>query len=364
MLLGDDPSPPDKQSRRARWVDPVGLVAIVAGMIAVGLLGDRGQKDPAPEPTTTTAVAQTSTTAVVGPGTGTPPSLDGGPLLDRGKRTVLFLESPTPRIVDIGAGTVRELAPLGTPPLVVALEHGFVVPRNGTKQLVRLSTGGDEVGTLDVQTSGLLRATDGSWWSIQDRGFKGFDLVELDEEFRFRERLVHIPRGAGVVGATTNGFVVGHFNSITVVDPDTGEPRDLGRGDPIAAHGRTIARFVCRSLRCTIELVDSQTGRAAAIADLPDVQSYVRGQFSHDGRWFAVIVNSTDDAALLLIDTTQRRAQKIRQASDNPIAFSADDDYLFVVADGALDAYELETGAWSKLPIDVTGVRQIAVTGR
>jgi hypothetical protein len=119
-------------------VDAAGLVAVVAGILAIGLLGDDGGRDQAPPPTTTT-----TTVGRPGPAptlTGTPTSVATTPIAvgralaqDTGT-TLLVLGQGRPRLFDVDTGVLREGGPTGVDAVGVRGAFLFSDPNGVTRQ--------------------------------------------------------------------------------------------------------------------------------------------------------------------------------------------------------------------------------------
>jgi hypothetical protein len=346
LLLGDAPPPP---KRRPRWLDAAGLAAVVAGILAIGVLGDRGSRDEAPPTTTTTttpAVQPRPGPAIVEPAprVTTAPIAVGRTLAEDTGTTLLVLGQSTPRLFDVDAGVLREV-PAATSSDAVGVRGGFVLSNpNG---LSTLAANGTEVRPFDAEGLRLggqvvAAGADRVWVTTQsDDG--GLSARELGTDGRPTGRQLSLPRNVTVEGATDDGLVVSQVGSVTFVDADGGSGRDLGAGMVVAVGPRTVARLGCHVLRCRLELVDVRTGRSQLVEDLPAV-ARARGAFSPSGRWLAAKVEVGNDRSfLVVIDVVGHRAGPGIEDGD-AFAFAgraAHHDVLFVAGSSRLVAYDL-----------------------
>jgi hypothetical protein len=362
-MLTDDPPP---RRSRPRWVDGLGLAAVVGGILAVGVLGDGGEPAVRPTPTTVPTAVPTTAPRTSVPTTTTSTSLAQpaalGPLLPRSTGVVLFLLGPsTPKLIDVDTGTVRSIS-IPTLGSAAASPHGFVVGDVATGELRLISAAGDVQPLPLAASGGLLPGADGRWWSVAGGGERA-SLSEVDAGFQPTGPTIDLPPNVMPAGGVEDGIVVSQFGSVSLVARD-GHVRDLGAGDVVAVRNRLLARFGCPRLRCTVDLVDTRSGRVRPVAGLPDVTSHVGGRFSPDGRWLALILNEPTASVLVLVDVDRGRAELLRSAARGPFAFSTDGRWLFVVDGSLLDAYDTVEEGWSRLPVDVTATHDLAASDR
>ncbi|MCU1378788.1 MAG: hypothetical protein JWN29_1771 [Acidimicrobiales bacterium] len=371
LFLSDDPPP---RKGRPRWLDGAGLGGVVAVMLAVGVLGDRGPKDQtAPAPTTTTSTTspfrtgtpydQTTTTEAP---TTTTSVLRLGPLLPFQTDTVLLLNGgSTPMLVDVDAGTAMRI-PVANSFGALAVGGGFVLPGQGSFQL--LPSSGLPVTTVaapvNMGHNRLMAGSSRTFWTTTEQ-LDGVEVVELGLDGAGTGRKVVLPVGAYVAGALDGALVVNSHGSLTLVD-HTGRRRALGTGDVVAARGRTVARQSCALLRCRVELVDTVTGRARVVPELADVTGYLGGgAFSPDGRWLAYVLSTSGGGGqITVLDTAGGESWSAPEADNQlPFTFSPDSRVLFSVNAGQVCARVLATGDQHCLEgLGSSGAQEIVAT--
>ncbi|MCU1373432.1 MAG: hypothetical protein JWO68_718 [Actinomycetia bacterium] len=353
LFLSDDP-PPTKG--RPRWVDAVGLAAVVGVILAVGVLGDRGSRHPAaPAPTTTSTTTSAfdrgtpyERTTTTEPPSTTTTIVRLSPALPFPTHAVLLLNngSGLPLLVDVDAATATRVssATWGA----VAVGNQFVLPGEGSFQVLPAS--GRPATTVEASmTAGpqqLLASGPGTFWSSRN-GPGEVQMTELDLAGRSTGRKVTVPAGAYVAGVVDAGLVVAHHGSLTLIEVASGRPRDLGTGEVVAARGQRIARQRCLLLRCRLELVDTRTGRSRPIPGLATVNGYLsRGAFSADGRWLAYTLTDENGERLTAVAIDGGRTRTTEPSGSTvPLAFSPDGSVLFSVTGTQLCAWVLETDA-------------------
>lgn len=361
LLLGEDPPPP---KRRSRWVDVMGLAAILGGMVAVGVLGDRGEREERAEPTPATSTtarapewvpnASTSSTARVP--TTVPQAYSLGALTDRLTATTLLVRRASrSELLDVDTGEVIPVmgAEVGQP---FPVRGGFVL---AGRQLELLRVSGERVPVRELDGTWPVATTVATVW-LQ----AGAQVVEETLEGRPTGRALPVPFGSYLAHVTDGGGVVGQAGSLTFV-PFSGRPRTMGSGVPLAAEGEVLARISCEVLRCRLELVDLGDGTARRVEGIPDVGAEVgQAPMSPDGRWL-VVQASTPDGTWHLVDVDAARANPVAGVwGPGPIALAAGGDYLFSVGFRELRVHDLRTGAWSTVEgIDVGDVHSIHATG-
>jgi hypothetical protein len=357
LLLGDDPPP---RKGRPRWVDAAGLGAVVAVILGIGILGDRGSKDDRPSPTTTsTTVAPVtgprlkptttvrSGTVVLGPALARPSGV-----------SLLVLGTSTPRLLDLDTGTLRDVG--GASGFdAVGLRGGFVlVDQNG---LGFLPADGSPVRAFDADSrrlQGRVASSDPDrvWLATESDG-GGLVAREYDPRGRSTGRQLFLPLSATIVGAVEDGLVVSQAGSLTFVDAADGRGHDLGRGTVVAARGHTLARLTCVVLRCRLELVDVRTGRATTVENVAAAAQGF-GTFSPDGRWLAAtLVTGNERAFLVVIDVVGHRLGTTIGEGD-AFAF-ASDDTLMVAARAGLRSYHLPEGTGRDVHVTLPAVQRL-----
>ncbi|MCU1488125.1 MAG: hypothetical protein JWN67_4871 [Actinomycetia bacterium] len=357
LLLGDDPPPP---KGRSRWVDSAGLGAVVAVILAIGILGDRGAKGDRPAPTTTSTTVAPATgprpdpTSTVPPG----PVVLGPTLAEPTGTSLLVLGTSTPRLLDLDTGTLHEVT--GASGFdAVGLRGGFVLTDpNG---LGFLPADGSPVRAFDADSrrlQGRVASSDPDRvWLATESDDGGLLAREYDAGGRSTGRQLSLPRSATIEEAVDDGLVVSQAGSLTFVDATDGRGHDLGRGNVVAAKGRTLARLTCVVLRCRLELVDVRTGRATPVDDLPPAAQGF-GTFSPAGRWLAVtLIGGNERAFLVVIDVVGHRLGTTIGDGD-AFAF-ASDDVLVVAARDGLRSYQLPEGTGRDVPVTLPAVQRL-----
>ncbi|MCU1378787.1 MAG: hypothetical protein JWN29_1770 [Acidimicrobiales bacterium] len=342
LLLGDDPPPP---KRRPRWVDVAGLTAVVGGILAIGIVGDRGGTDESVVPSTTTTTIgrpapgpQPMPTAATVP---TAPISVGRVLTQDTRTTLLVLGQSTPRVFDVDRGILREVAgPTGAD--AVGVRGAFLFSNPNGLGLLPVDGGPARAFDPEERSPGgpLVAAGPDRVWVTAPSDDGGLTARELGIDSRPTGRQLSLPRGTVVEGAVDDGLVVSQLGSLTFIDAEGGRGVDLGPGAMVATNGRTLARLACRVLRCQLELVDPHTGRSAAVEGLPPV-ARASGTFSASGRWLAALVVSGNDRGfLVVIDVVNHRVGPGIDSGD-AFAFAAYEEVLFVVEASRLRAYDL-----------------------
>jgi hypothetical protein len=288
---------------RRPWKELLLVVTGIAAVLGIGLLGDGdrdGDETAADRTTTTTHTtasrqrARSTTTGTYVATTTSLPRHDpgAGPLLPGPTATFLAFTNGTGlvTVVDLDTGDQCVNRPPGQGAWLP-----FVARSIDGRALLQTTTG---VATIDatcsVRSIGeganafTAAVTDEAVWLLAN---DGTELVEVTADDRVRGR-VELPAGAGpTIVAAGRRLVLNVAGSMTLVDPASDGRRDLGAGSPIAAVGDTLAYVACPELRCSIVLLDLDTGRrrsiaVGAVAPLP----YGPAAFSPDGRLLMVAV--------------------------------------------------------------------------
>jgi hypothetical protein len=369
LLLSDDPPP---RRRRPRWVDGLGLTAVVGGMVAVGLLGDRGPR-AAPEPTTTTtsttvdrpapAPAPTTTSTTAGP------TFVAKRLQEETDTTLLLLDDARQaiRLLDVDTGLLR---PVLLPPgyTTIGTGEGFLVASPGRVWLVRIGGDGDEIvhGTTDEEHA-LVPAGPAHAWFTSPSGVRG-RVEELGADGTPTGRTIDVPGESFVAAGLDDGVVVSQAGSLTYV-PVEGEPRALGHGEVLGGDAHTIVRSSCEALHCQLDVVDARTGRSRPVTGVPEPRATLvgGGVASGDGRWLAVTIYDADTgvATLIGVDLTTGRGRVLDRGTALAKAFAVTGPTLFTIDRGRLRAYDVTTGANREFSdVEATDVTQLVATVR
>lgn len=365
LLLGDDPPPP---KGRPRWVDGLGLAAVVAGMLAIGILGDRdGRDDSARPPATTTTTARpprriptrpTTTTLVTVP----PPLAVGRPLAaDTG--TVLLLQGQElAQVYDVDAGVVRRLrlSQSGFP--AFGVPGGFLLGGRRELELLPVASGTTTSFSLEVRGSSwpVGVSSRGVW--VQGPG----GLLEVGFDGRPTGREHRLPVSAYAAGVLEGGVVVAQYDSLTLLEPDGGR-RSLGHGVLWGHGGDTVAAVTCELLACELRVLDARTAAVRTALDLgPEAgQLAEQGQVSPDGRWLVYRSFEGQVRGLVAVDLDTGRVRSIPSSGEVATwAFARQGSLLFAASNNDLAAYDLVTDSWTPLPgVPVGGTMAMTATG-
>jgi hypothetical protein len=351
LFLSDDPAP---RRSRPRWVDGLGLAAVVLGIVAIGVLGDRGSPGREPAPTTTTSTTSTtspprSTTTSSEPSTTSTTlvqQLDGHIAVPTGALVLVWTGS-TLTLIDVDAGSARRIE--ASPGYgLVGLDDGFLLP-TGTAYRLLPADGGDLVDVplvLSTDTMRLERAGPHTVWTFTSSPGNRTDGNEVDTRGRPTGRRFHLPAGVFVAEVVDGGVIAYARGSIVFVD-GRDRARGLGTGEILAAGGRTLVRVTCEVLRCRTDVVDITTGRSHTVPVPDDLANGFAQQteLSPDGRWLASSLNSQlGGQRLVVVDLRTGRSWTADGIdSQAAIAFSPGSDVVFTTSTGSLCAFEVAT---------------------
>jgi hypothetical protein len=372
LFLTDDPVP---RRSRPRWLDGLGLGAVVLGIVAIGVLGDRGSPERRPAPTTTTSTTSTfrrgtpyaSTTTTTEPPT-TATTLVQHLIGDINRPTgaaVLLSTGSSLTLVDVDAGTAQRL-PASAGFGMVGLDDGFLVPTGGALRLIPARGGAPVDLPLPEPAfeSRLLRAGAHSVWTFDGPSGDTSVVTEIDATGRPAGGHVTLPSGVYLTGAVDGGVIADARGGTVFVDGRTGRARSLGTGVVLAHGRRTIVRTTSVVLRCRTEVVDVASGRSHTLA-IPDVADRARqAQVSPDDNWLAVSYVDGVNIAHLLVANLRTGRSWTGDGLDTaaPIAFSPGGEVIFTTSAGSLCAFEVATALRTCLGgLQLTDVGEIAV---
>ncbi|MCU1378789.1 MAG: hypothetical protein JWN29_1772 [Acidimicrobiales bacterium] len=373
LFLSDDPPP---RRNRPRWVDALGLTALVIGMIAIGVLGDRGSKDATSVPTTTTTTrSRTPTTrsAEVGPNpssqtttTQAVPTVIAKRLQEETDTSlVLLADEQPPRLLEVDTGIVRPLL-MPTGYAVTGTSAGFLIAAPKRLWLVRISE--LEVGATYATSEGehlLVPAGLKHAWFTTPSAVRQV-AAELGPDGAETGRTITLPGQTQVVAGLDDGVVASQAGSLTYV-PAEGEPRGVGSGQVLGGGGDSIVRTSCEALHCRVDLVDVRTGRSRSVTGVPEPQPTLDGGglVSADGRWFAATLYDAADGipTLVSIDLTTGHGRILNRGSARPKAFAVTGRTLFAIDRGRLLAFDAATGSNREFTdLDASNVSRLAAT--
>lgn len=348
---------------RRRGRELVLVVAAIAAVVGVGLVGGDDDEDAAAAPTTTTTRARTTTTRepeLTQPTTTRrPTTTTTWPQLEAGTAPLLPGAGPDVRLAVLHGNGIVTVAALDT----------------GDRCRMLLSRNGAYVPwEVTLPADGILAQTD-TTIHVVDRACAARVLFEVRDAYPVAagadrvwlgsggdgQHLVEhaLPSGAPTgrtydlprhtfttVVALGDDLVVGASGEMTVVDPSTDERRSLGPGTPLAAHGTRLALLECPELRCRLAVLDVASGERRTYADIAP-GAWDRSHFSADGRVLRVPVAGRDEyqpsTAVVDLETGAARV------FDEPLmrtAFTPDGRWLVGQAgSGELVAHDLLGGA-------------------
>jgi hypothetical protein len=371
-LFLDDAEPPPPKRGRPRWVDGLGLTAVVLGMVAVGVLGDRGSRDDGPPATSSTTTSTVATTTAPLPPPSTTTTVRFAPLATPTRTRLLLLQagSRSSVVVDVDAGTSQPAPSAITGVDGVGTTAGLLGLRNGVLSLVRLSadlrttqTEGRPLPAREYVLAPVGRS--GAWVTAQDGVEVVTDLVGPDGTDT--GKVIRLRPQAFVAAGFPDGVVVDQGGSLTWV-PVTGRPRPLGNGSVFGAGDGRIVRNSCVELRCRLDVVEVRTGAARPVTGIPEVQASARpvagSAVGGDGTW---VVAAGFDAAdgyafVFTVDLRTGAARVLNRGGAGFVATAVEGPWVFQVDDvrHALVAYDHRTGdevvVRSLDDLDVTGL--------
>lgn len=316
----------------------VGVLALVA---AIGFLGDGGGQEELAEADATTTTTQRRTTT-------------------------------TPR-------RPRTTTTLPTEPIVTYVEGVGAVAPGATTGSAIVSTDGDEIVVLDLDTGRQCRIevpgrSDGLWigrgignrahinsnrgsrtvtsgcelsepqqsiaellpserpghvWELRHRA-NGVQLVEVAADGTPSGREVELPVWNGALHTVAGGFVTDVFGSVTFVDVATGEGRELADGITIAGAGDLVAVLDCEAFDCELVVIDLGGRSVLRRASDRAVMGWPGGTLSPDGRWLAYLVHDDGGVPRAVIVDLATGAERDLGRSDggSPVYFTATSSHV------------------------------------
>jgi hypothetical protein len=355
LFLSDDPPP---RRARPRWLDALGLAAVVGAMVAVGVLGDRGGRDDRATPTTSSTTTTTSPFRRGRPfaPTTTAPTTTAEltPISDRPTGALLGTSDGGQfAIVDVDRQRVTTVPFAGGGMGVLGTPAGFVLAGQG--RFVLWPAGGGEPtevqATVDDATP--LFGEGDRFWAVHPEG-DGTTATEHRLDGTTTGTLVHVPGGSTIVGTWAEGLVVSGGGALTAVVANDDALHELGTGDYVASRGHQLARVRCPLLRCSLEVVNVPSGKARRLPGAP-VEGVFTGTFSPDGRWLAYVLGRQDATEVVVVDLSSgavSRSESLTQTYAQ-VAFAPDSRTLFRMQEAQLCATRLDTGTTTCSPAPV-----------
>ena len=388
VVLLDDDAPTSRTVElrpRRRWRELALVVAAIAAVVGVGLVGDDEGEDAAASPTTSsterrstsTTRARPSTTrraALVQPSTtrrqtttttwpqheaGTGPILPGGPsgttvglVTGNGLVTMVDLDTGDRCTLKVGrdGAWMAGLPPVGGLLLVQSSDVLLGVDRGCAATEL----------DIDLNTGYPVTATSERFWIAT--GEYGQHLVEHrlpGGEATGRE--VDLPRYTGASSFILgDDLVIGANGRMTLLDPDTDERRDLGPGNPLATRGSVVAYADCPELRCGLAVLDVSTGERRVIPGVEPV-SWDPSTFSADGRLLRVPVpGSGDEPSSAVIDLQTDEVWVLDESVQGP-QITPDDRWLVAMHRGEVVAFRIGSDERVALPDGFRDVQGFAL---
>lgn len=370
MLLLDDDGhdlPPTIEIRpgrgfRKEWLLIVAAVAVVVG---VGLVGDGGQSEPAASPATTTSAVPTTVhrrfTATVRrfPPT-TTTTLAAGPVapFPTGTAIAYMGSGGSVNVLDLDTGL---RCSIDAPPSDVGVS--FFGPSSTTTGPALIPTGrgltlvdaGCASQTFELSRSSYpLAIGDERFWTTDQDGSRGTGpLVEHDlRTGKATGRTVDASPYVGPAVSSGDRLVVGMAGQMTEVT-GRGNLHDLGPGIPVALHGTSLASVRCEQLRCRLYVTDLDSAATKVVSPIwLAVVPWGPGTFSPDGSLLVVQTQQPGEhhprAALIDVNTGIVRLlpQEYLQAT-----FTVDGAHL-IAGDGSWSLVVLSLDGTQAWPID------------
>lgn len=173
---------------------------------------------------------------------------------------------------------------------------------------------------------------------------------------------IPVPSAAGFPYSDGAGHVMVPRQDGTY-DVAPGSVRRVTTGDVVAVGPKTWAVTTCTKPPCRLTTVDAATGARHAVPGRLPGTFAPGGVTTPDGRRAAVLLNAGDAPSVVLVDLTtgttlptgvspQRREPGAIQGQGT-LAWSPDGRWLFVVADGGVDAIDARTGRVRPLGLDL-----------
>jgi hypothetical protein len=311
-------------SPRRRWPMLALLGGAVVLVLLVSRIGEGSESTSLPRTTTTVRPTTTRQPTTTAPATTTSlPRFEAGtgPLLPAagGTHIVSMNGDGVITVTDLGTGdrcatragegswpmsivnNLRGSAPLQTP------DGAYLVgPRC-------------ELTEIAGQGSYVVATSESSAWFIDGPWLVEGSLTGV------RGRSIDLPQGASPsVVVSGDDVVVGLNGSMTLIDAN-GDRRDVGAGSPIAMRDRLLAFITCPALRCSLVLLDLDTGARRTIDDAAGADGFGVAGFSPDGRYVA----TTGSRGAAVIDVTTGSKTVLDNASA-VIGFTIDSDWVLV----------------------------------
>lgn len=365
VVLLDDAAPTSRTVElrpRRRWRELALVVAAIAAVVGVGLVGDDEAEEAEASPTTTTSERRSTTTsrtattrrpALAQPTTTRRPSTTTSwPQLEAGTGPVLPGE-PSRNVIGLitanGLVTMIDLATGDRCRTRPAADGVWMIGLPAVAGMFLVQSGHSVLGIdrscavtdldVDLGPGYPVTATAERFWLAM--GEHGEQLVEHalpDGTPTGREVL--LPRYTGATSLVLgDDLVVGASGRMTLVDPDTDERRDLGPGNPLATHGSVVAYMDCPEMRCALGILDVATGERRVVDGVEPV-SWELSTFSADGRMLRVPVPGDHEPSTAVIDLQTDEVWIL----DEPVQsaqITADDRWLIAVHLGEVVAFRI-----------------------
>lgn len=338
---------------RGRGRELLLVVAAIAAVVGVGLIGDAGDDGATATPTTTSTKRTTttepgSTTSRAPRTTTTWPQHEMGtgallPEVPTGLHLATLDGSGVVTVIDVSTGDRcrnRVANDGGWMVWNVPAIAGRLLVQTGSGSIgVDRSCGVHELGVNMEHGYPAAADADRVWMGPHEGG----QLVEHRLPSGERTgRTVDLPRFGGpnavVVG---DRLVIGMQGEMTLVDPDTDERRDLGAGTPLASHDNLVAVTTCPKLECRLGLIDVDTGSRRILRGVTPT-AWDQPVFSADGRLLRVPVEGTsrEQPASAVVDL-ETGSVRVIDVMLNGAQFTSDNRWLLGLVNGDIVAYSL-----------------------
>jgi hypothetical protein len=387
VVLGQD------TRRRRRWPE-LGLVLVgVAVVVGVGLLGggdDGVEAAPKtsstvtrPRPTTTrphhrttttqpgrftTTTVRRTTTTTTWPQyvAGTGPLLPGQPtgtLLGAvdGMGVITMLDLDTGDSCRTMVDRSNTYSPWGVQAMV-----GPVVVQSGSGTYVIDESCAAHRAAFDLNSSWLAASSGDTLWMGGGGGNTVFEEVSRTTYERTGRSFRPPPYSNVSLVAVGRDLVVSAGGEVALVDPDTDERRSLGTGRPIAARGRTVALVSCPELRCSLVLLDVDTGHRTVYETVHPVE-WSQAAFSPDGTRLLLSVPVRDSSGYedqpdtAIVDLGSGAITRFGNQIQGGV-FTTDGRWLLTIEQSRVGARALDgSGVTVLLPDALRNVQALAV---
>lgn len=321
------------------------LLAVVALVAGIGFLGDGGDQEELAEAdatTTTTPRRTTSTprrptttttlpteplvTSVEGTGPVVPGTTTGSAIVSTDGDELVVLD------LDTGRQCRVEVPGARSDGLWVGRGLGDRANVNGNRGSLTVTSRCELSGPQQAGVAELLPSErPGHAWEMRhlDHGVR---LVERADDGTPSGREVDIPVWSGGIHPVRGGFVTDVFGSVAFVDAATGEARELTNGVTLAAAGDALAVMDCQAFDCPVVVLDLDGREVFRRTASRPAFGWQGGAISPDGRWLAYLTAGEAGVPTTALVDLATGAERDLGRSDggSPVAFTATSSHVAV----------------------------------